>query len=187
MTIEQRPWLLGLASLAAAFAIGCGDDDENGEEHGDEHGEEGAEAEACEHLANGPFAAITGGAADATDLPDAGIEHTSVDITLVEGDGGNEAFVSFAAEEDAEFLFFLDVNAPFAVFDGAGNEVEIEATEEGSEACTEIGVSYTLDLSVGTYTLHIGPTDATEVSLVHEEAGEEHDHEGEEHDHEGES
>ena len=57
------------------------------------------------------------------------------------------------------------------VFDGGGNEVEIEATEVGSEHCTEVAVSHTIELEVGTYTLSFGPTSAREVSLVHEEAG----------------
>ena len=187
MKFNQKPWIYGVAGLAAAFGIACSEDDHD-HDHEGEHGDEELEAEACAHLANGPYAAITAGSATDTDLPSAAIEHTSVDITLIGGEGGNVGFVSFAAEADGDYVFFLDADVGFMMFDGTGNAVEIEATEIGSEACTDIAVSHTLELAVGTYTISLGPAEATEVSMVHEMAGEGHDHEGEDHegdDHEG--
>lgn len=162
----------GFSLLALALATtGCGDDEH---EHDHEHS---LEEEGCEHLVEGPFEPITALADSAGTLPNAAIEHTSVQISLVPVTGGNGGFVAFEAEADGDYLFFLDTNVPARFLDSAGAVVPIEATEIGSELCTEIAVIYTVELEVGTYTIQLGPTAATTVSIVHEEASGEHTHE----------
>ncbi|MOA51539.1 hypothetical protein D3C78_1747000 [compost metagenome] len=55
--------------------------------------------------------------------------------------------------------------------------VEPEAVASFSLACGTIKARYEVPLGVGLYTLHLGPTAASTVSLVVEEsAHEEHDH-----------
>lgn len=156
--------------------VACGDDD-HGHEHGE--GEHALEEEACEHLANGPFADISANADVDGELENAAVEHTRVDIALVElVSGGYGGYVEFAAETAADFVFFLSDDVPMMVFDSAGNEVEIEATEVGSEECADIAVSHTVELEVGTYSLFFGPNDTEiTVGMVHEAAGAEHEHE----------
>ncbi len=47
------------------------------------------------------------------------------------------------------------------------------------DACAEVAVQHTVELEVGTYRLSFGPTEATTVTLVAEEAGGAHDHDHE--------
>ena len=166
-----------LCTLFAAIALllaACGDDDHNHDHDGEEHG---AEEEACEHLAEGPFAEVTATDASDSDPPSIAVEHTRVNVALTAIEGGNGGFVTFPATEAAEFIFFLSDDVPVEIFDPMGNEVIPELTEMGSELCDDIAIAHHVDLEIGTYTLLLGPTDVTSVGIVHEEAGAEHDHE----------
>jgi len=157
-----------MASLA--FVAACGDDHDHDEDHS-------AVEEACEHAKDGPFEDVTATAA-ADGAPSATHAHKAVRVTLVaDADDAamNSGFVTYAADEAAEFAFFLSADVPFAILDPSGNDVDIEESADVAE-CTEVAKQHTADLEVGTYTLRIGPTSETLVSLVVEEAGhEEHD------------
>jgi hypothetical protein len=159
-----------LALILAAAIAGCGDD------HDHDHEEElTAEEEACEHLSEGPFQAVTAVADPSEGLPNIAIEHTSVTVALVEDEGSYSGLVAFESGADADYVLFLDTNVPLVVFDGAGVEVPIEHTHGGSDVCTDIALSHTVELEVGTYTFDFGPTDVAELNVVHEAAGG-HDH-----------
>ncbi|MFN3201282.1 MAG: hypothetical protein ACE366_22975 [Bradymonadia bacterium] len=193
-----------LASSIALFAFGCDSDDDsesspNNEGAGAAGGEMGSESgaleEACGHAQNGPFSDTT--AADTAEgAPDVAIEHTRVDISLVDVEGGKGGFVTFASAEAAEISFFLTNDVPMTVVDASAAPLSPESSVTEIAACGEIAVMHTFDLDVGTYTFFFGPTDATTLGFLFEEAGGHdhdhgHDHEGEgegegEHDHEGE-
>lgn len=138
----------------------------------------GPEAEACEHLEEGPAESVTAGA-DFSSAPDIREEHTRFDVTLIDQGGQNGGSVTYAAAKAGDYLFFLSENVPVAFYDSDGNEVAIEATEEGSEVCDLIAKSHLVKLAVGTFEVRFGPTDVSEVRLVVEMAGEhgEHEHE----------
>jgi hypothetical protein len=62
------------------------------------------------------------------------------------------------------------------ITDANGAAVEIEESADVAE-CTEVAKQHNADLEIGTYTLKIGPTTESMISLVVEEAS----HEGEDH------
>ncbi len=161
-------------------AVACGDEDDHDNNH-DNHNNENnhnLEEEACEHMADGPFESVTA-TTDAASGPSIAVEHSRVDVTLVDdGNGMFTGFVTFPAGEEAEFAFFLSADVPFTITDSGGTEVAAEETNGPLDACaTDVLASMVYDLEVGTYTIEIGPTSETEVGIVHEEAGGEHDHE----------
>ncbi len=163
-------------TLLVAFLGACGSDDTNTSNTNNQTTEETPESEACEHLAEGPFQAVTA-AADATGtLENAAYEHTRVNIALVDIDGGKGGFTSFESDGEGDFYFFLSADVPLKILDGSGADVAIESTTIGSDLCTDIGATHVVELAVGTYTLEFGPTTSTEVGLVHELAGAEHVH-----------
>lgn len=165
-----RALLSTLVLLTSTALSGCGDHDH--EEH------HGPAEEACEHTKEGPFQDVTATAA-ADGAPSATFEHTAVRITLVaEGNDNtqNVGYVTYQADEAAEFAFFLSAEVPMEITDANGAAVEIEESADVAE-CGEVAKQHNADLEVGTYTLKIGPTTETTVSLVVEEAS----HEGEDH------
>ncbi len=159
--------LFACGLVALAFAA-CDDHD-----HDHDHDHADPTEEACEHAAEGPFEAVN--AAEAAAAPAIqGFEHSRVDITLLAGADGNGGSVAFNVAAEGDYVFFLSDDVPLAFSDDDG-EVAIEATAT-IDACAEVAVSYTVELSPGVTVLTFGPTDATEVGLVFEAAGA-HDHE----------
>lgn len=152
--------------LLVAFAFACSDEDEA------THEVEPPEAEACEHLQEGPAVAITAQAAADGTLERADEPHKRIDITLTDVDAQKGGYVAYEAADAGEYLFFLNASLTFKVMDAEGVEVPLENTVAGSDLCSDIVVTHTIDLGVGTYTLMFGPTDLTSVSLVaeHDEA-----------------
>lgn len=183
MKHRLRRWPLALLAILTLSALStlaaCGDDEEDAsadEGNNNAHAEEGTLAEeACEHTAEGPFLDVTA-TAMAEGAPSATAEHTAVRVALATEGDGNVGYVSYEADEDGNFVFFLSQDLPFAILDGAGAEVEIEASTP-VDTCDEVAVQHVAELSVGRYLLRLGPTtEATSVSLVAEHAGEAHDH-----------
>ncbi len=160
---------ISLFGSALLFSVGCSDSDPHS------HHEESPEEEACEHLADGPFEAVTAAALPG-DGADISFEHTRVDVALLADGDEFYGWVSFAADEDAEFTFFLTDDVPFAIQDLNAALVAVEESEIGSEFCDDIAVSHTFDLAVGTYALSFGPSASDSIGLVVEEAGEHAEH-----------
>ncbi len=160
----------GILMVSMAFVAACGEEHDHDEHHS-------IAEEACEHTKDGPFVDVTATAAS-DGAPSATHAHKAVHVTLVEDANDatmNSGFVTFAADEAAEFAFFLSADVAFAITDPSGTDVDIEESADVAE-CSEVAKQHTADLEVGTYTLRIGPTSETMVSLVVEEAGhEEHD------------
>lgn len=150
--------------LSTTLLIGCGDDDESGE------------AEACEHLKEGPASSINA-SATTSGAPAVSNDHKRYDITFTDVTGGKGGTVSFAASEQAEYTLFLNASVPVEVKDANGQKIEPEVSGNGSSECDELKVRHTFPLKVGTHTFTFGPTTSTSVSLVLEEAAhEDHEH-----------
>ncbi len=181
---------LGLMASVAA----CGSDDDSGGNtggtgatggtgggsggmagHAGHHGEEPDE-EACEHFEEGPYKSVTASADKAT-APDINAVHTAHEVTLVDAGGGQfSGYVSFDADEHADFFFFLDQDVPFKIEDSSGTAVAPEETCNPamcSEACDTIRGKYLVDLEEGKYAIFLGPTTQQKVHVLHEE-GEHH-------------
>ncbi len=138
------------------------------------------DADACEHFEEGPFAAVTAGAA-AADAPAVDDDHTAYTITLVDdGAGMFTGTVSLAVAEATEVLFFTDEAISLRVQDSAAADVALEESCNSgtcSADCATARGRHVVDFeTVGTYFLTFGPASASEVTLVHLEGGE-HEHE----------
>lgn len=153
--------LFSAVLLSSALFLACG-------------GEENADVEACEHLQEGPASSVTA-SASGTGAPTVSNDHRRYDIALVDVTGGKGGSVSFAAAEATDYILFTSADVPVVVKDSNGQTVAFEATTKSSSECTEVKGRHTVPLTVGTYTLTFGPTTATSVSLVIEEAGGDHE------------
>jgi hypothetical protein len=122
--------------------------------------------EGCEHLQEGPAAAVTA-ASSATGAPAVSNDHKRYDVTLTSGAAG---YVSFASSAAGDYIFFLDQAVPFAVQDPAGANVAIESSALTGAKCAEVKGRHVVPLGVGTYRLVLGPsTTVTKVGMVVEE------------------
>ncbi|PTL78204.1 hypothetical protein [Vitiosangium sp. GDMCC 1.1324] len=154
--------LLSACLLSSALLVGCGESNE-------------ADVEGCEHLTEGPSVPVTaststsGGSAVSND-------HKRYDITLPAGSGGNVGSVSFSVSEATDYVFFLGADVPLKVTSSSGQEVAFEASATSSKECAEIKGRHVAPLQVGTYSLTLGPTSQSTVSLVIEESGAGHEH-----------
>jgi hypothetical protein len=154
--------LFSAVLLSSALLVACGE-------------EENADSEACEHLKEGPASSITA-SASGTGAPAVSNDHRRYDIALVDVTGGKGGSVTFAAAEGADYILFTGADVPVVVKNSSGATVSPEESVKTSSACTEIKGRHTIPMSVGTYTLTFGPTAATSVSLIVEEAGNDHEH-----------
>ena len=135
-----------------------------------------ADLEACEHMNDGPSVAVTA-SQSAQDAPQVSEGHKRYDIALLADHAQHSGKVLYNSKEEADYVFFFDQDVKLEVHDAADAIVEIEAIASFSSACGTVKARYEVPLGVGLYTLHLGPTAASTVSLVVEEsAHEEHDH-----------
>lgn len=133
----------------------------------DEHAHESPEAEACEHLADGPAISVVAGATQSEALPNTAVEHTRIDVGLVAVDASQGGFVAWEADAAGAVSFYLDADIPLVVSTATGEAVAVTRVA-GSEVCAEIAVRYDATLDVGTYTLAFGPTERDTVRFVAE-------------------
>ena len=152
----------------ALVSAGCGDD------HSDE---EGVDAEACEHLQEGPATAVMANMATNNPPPEIRADHRRYDITLADGPDGKQGAVSFAVSEAADYVIYTNADVPLSITTASGEAVEIEESTSSSTGCTDIKGRHVVPLTVGTHLLTFGPTSAATVSVIVEES---HDH-GHEH------
>jgi hypothetical protein len=130
---------------------------------GPEGEEESPVAEACEHTEVGPNNAAAASAVGDTSAGDISAAHTSHDVTLVAVAGGNGGFVRFDSV-GGPTLIFVTVDLPVVATDANGAAIALTAADESE--CTQVVKSFSGDLPVGVVFLELGPTDATEVSIV---------------------
>ncbi len=149
--------------LLAAVAVNCGD------EH-DDHEEDPA-VDGCEHMIEGPAETIAA-SATAADAPSISAPHRRYDIALT----GGEGFVSFDADEEAEFYFFVNGSVSLAVTDSNDQTVAMEEELASVDECTEVASGFVFDFAAGSYTLHF-TNGGDEVQVVpFENAEHDHDH-----------
>ncbi|NMO18434.1 hypothetical protein HPC49_11535 [Pyxidicoccus fallax] len=161
----NKKLLAALLMSTALLATACGDDDEE---------EENVDVEGCEHLQEGPAAPVT---ATLTDTPPhVDNDHRRWDITLVDGTGGKTGSVRFAADEATDYVIYTSADVALSITNASGAEVEIEESTKSSTQCTEIKGRHVVPMTVGTHILTFGPTTASSVSIVIEEAAHDHEH-----------
>ncbi len=153
MKVQRVTWVLALQ----AVVWGCGPAPKPT-----------ADEEACEHLKNGPAASVTATAAS-SGAPAIKSDHKRYDVTFVDITGGKGGYVTYAAAEKGDYLFFFDRAAPVKFFDGSNKEVAPERSESSSTSCAEVMARHTVPLEVGTYSLSFGPTTETSVKIVVEQ------------------
>jgi hypothetical protein len=156
--------LLSACLLSSALLAGCG-----GEKNE-------TDVEGCEHLQEGPSAAVNASASATGTLPAVSNDHKRYDITLPAGSGGNVGSVSFAAADATDYVFFLGSGVTLKVTNASGEAVTFEESAAKSDECTQVKGRYVAPLQVGSYTLTFGPTSDSSVSLVIEETAHADEH-----------
>ncbi len=125
-----------------------------------------ADVEACEHLAEGPAAAVTADTTDGGSPVAVAADHRRYDIALGAVSGGNGGEVSFAVATAGDFAIFLGSDVPVNVRAASGAALAFESSATSSTVCTEVKGRHQLALPVGTARFFFGPTPATSVSAV---------------------
>ena len=146
--------------LSAALLVGCA--------------EETLDNDACEHLQEGPASAITA-SANTAGAPAVSNDHRRYDISLIDGTGGKGGSVSFAVTRANDYTLFLTGEVPVNLRDANGQRIEVTASGTGSSDCSEVKRRHLFALEVGTYSITLGPTTESSVSLVIVEAGQKHE------------
>lgn len=158
---------LSLALLAPAFAA-CGGDDHD-------HDPADPAADACEHMIEGPAEQVVAASdLEAGDAPETTGSHKRLDVELAEFEGQRGGYVDYLVAEAGELHLFLDADASLTLLDAAGTEIAAEATMTAVDDCAEVGWGAVYDVAVGTYTLELGPVDATTARVVPVAGGDEH-------------
>lgn len=150
-----------LPLLLAAVAVNCGD------EHDDHEADPAVDG--CEHMIEGPSETVVA-SGTAEGAPSVSAPHRRYDIALTNGAG----FVSFEADEEAEFYFFLNGAIDLAMSDADDQPIVAEEELTSVDDCSEVAAGAVYDLEAGTYTLHF-TGGGNEIQLVPFEATE-HDH-----------
>jgi hypothetical protein len=158
--VRFRPFaaVLSLSALAL-FGAGCGEDD-------DPEGGEDPDAEACEHMKEGPMALVTAAAAFSATAPAVKNDHQRYDLTLADGVGGKAGFVTFAVPAAGDYIVYTSAAVKVAVKSAAMADVTAESTTNSFAGCPEVKGRHVYELAVGTYVIGIGPETSDKVSLV---------------------
>jgi septal ring-binding cell division protein DamX len=123
------------------------------------------DAEACEHLNHGPILGLTAGETASESAPLVSKPHTSYDLTLP-GLGKDPTYVRYSVSKAGDYVFYLDKAAELTVTDEAKATVTAKETATSAASCPSVRVRRVYPLTVGTYTLQIGPTGDASVSFV---------------------
>lgn len=110
----------------------------------------------CFHTTNGPFASVraTPGTMARADTPNVDPVHTLYSVTI---DPSLPSTVTYMPLRSGRWAIFGDADVPHAVFDAAGNPLEVELTHT-VPACPAIPVVQVYTLTALTrYTIQLGP------------------------------
>lgn len=185
--LQQLLLAAGLALLTPACAVDDHLEDVAGDVHADDHDDhddqEDPDAEACEHLAEGPaIAAQAVSEVTSPALADVGEPHTRYDIALTDVTDGKGGWVRLPVAAAGDYIVFLDADVALAAFAGDGTTArEAEDVDDHSDACETIRGRHVFEFPVGETLLWFGPAATDAVSVVIEAAG---DHEDHDHGHE---
>ena len=146
------------------------------EEEGHTHTEESPIAAGCDHFTYGEDQLRTA-TLEATPGPDATLAaaHQRYVITLPATEGTDGARLIFQAAETGEFYFMLGTDVPLKVLSGE-ETLTAEEVVAGGEDCPAAAKVHHYDLEAGLYTLVIGPTAETMLTMVPHLAGQDHTH-----------
>jgi hypothetical protein len=131
---------------------------------------EGPDVEGCEHLQEGPAAAVTAAATSSAAAPAIANDHKRYDITLVAVGGQQGGSVRFNSAEAGDYILFLNKDVPVSFKDATGKAIAIEESTKSATQCTDIQGRHVVELGVGVQYIEFGPTTETSVSVVLEEA-----------------
>jgi hypothetical protein len=164
----MKRWMVSVQFAAFALVLAaCG-----------EHGLEDIEAEACEHLDEGPFQPLAA-TATAADAPAGNETHVSYEVSLVDlGEGSFGGFVAFDPPEAGEYYVFTDQPVELSFADASGATIAIESqctSSPCSETCGIVERRYQLDVGTERVVVAFAPGAVTETLLLFE-AGEHADH-----------
>lgn len=172
--------------LGLGFATGCGLEELESAvltaaENAANQETELPDAEACEHLADGPSVAVQAvrSVTDPT-LPDVGMAHTRYDVALTAVTDGQGGWVRLPVAAAGDYVAFLNDGVPLAAFAADGTSViAAEDVADHSAACDTVAGRYVFDLPVGETMLWFGPSTTSTVAIVIEAASarDGHDHE----------
>jgi hypothetical protein len=127
---------------------------------------ESAEAEACEHLAEGPAAAVAAVSPGTAGAPSVSDDHKRYDITLSAADNAATGVVEFASEAAGEHSFFFNAEVGLQITGPDGTVLTADHAHTSSTLCTDIKLWAVYDLDVGTYTLQLTTAEPVTVGLV---------------------
>ena len=167
----------GVLFVALALSLnGCDGDDHHDEEH-----EDSAAAHACGHLDGGDTVNVVAAEFASKAYPDVSAAHTLYDIALADQDGDGLLYLQYQAATVGDHTLFFTGEVPLKLTGPDGSEVVPEHSGGSPEDCPGFLAHHLVEFDIGTYTLELGPTDLSEVSLVVYVGSDEHEHE-EEHD-----
>jgi hypothetical protein len=149
--IMKNPMGMTIAAVMAVALVGC-----------PEEGTE-VEQELCLHLRTGEMHQVT---AAETNPPPIAADHRRYEVTLADVGTQKGGSLSLVVEHGGEFIFGLGRDVPLEVRQANGDVVPVESVSRGSAACAELAATHTYELAVGSYTLVLGPTPETTVSIV---------------------
>ncbi len=154
--------------------VACGEDEVH---EGDDHDHDPVvelNEEACEHLVEGPFAAVSAVTEATQAAPAVAPDHRTYTVALPEAEtDGYAGYVRVDSAEAADYLFFADVSVNITVTDAEGAEVEIEESATSIDECTQVKGRHVVELGVGRYFLHLSG-DSETVNLLVEEMHDDH-------------
>ena len=139
-----------LAALAfTTFPASCSDD----------HTEENPNAEACEHIraAGGPVG-VTAAATSSATAPELKADHKRYDVTMGTLAGGKGGFLTFAAAEAGDHIFFTDAPVQLTVKSPSGADIAAESSAASIAECTEVKGRHVYPLQVGTHVIGVTTT-----------------------------
>lgn len=135
---------------------------------------EGLFEHACEHMSEAGEAVLAVPPGEAASAPGTGTLHKRYSLQLPGQPGGaagsNEGVTKFTPSAAGDYRFFLSAKVPLKLLDGA-SEVAVEETVDAAEGeCASLVTAQTFALEAKTYLLRFGPTAATSVDLLVEDA-----------------
>lgn len=128
------------------------------------HNSDVSEQEGCQYLKQGPSAALTASAEDAT-APAILSDNRRYDVTLPQNGLARGGVLKFEVAAAAEWSFYTDRDVFFVVRDAAGMTLA-GARIPGSKFCPEIYSHRAYELKQGTYYIELESSSETMVKLV---------------------
>lgn len=124
---------------------------------------ENIDTEGCMYLENGPFTAVTAGAAMDTSAPAVTAAEGGFTVTLPASGVG---YLSFDSPDDTEYAFFTNRPVAVAAFTPSGTSVPPAASMNSSDVCATIQGRHIIELPVGLFYIGLGPDSGGPVNFV---------------------